>query len=145
MDCSPPGSSVHWDSPGKNTGVGCHALLKGIFPNQGSKSGLLCLLRWQTPLAPPGKPWDSGDGEVNVRQAGTWTWGFCCSACISSNKIQRNYKGLKTAVYMHVWSKLGTRYIKTKNPLPLLKCREPKQVLRMLPTHITTKGSKANT
>ena len=25
MDCSPPGSSVHRDSPGKNTGVGCHA------------------------------------------------------------------------------------------------------------------------
>ena len=30
MDCSPPGCSVHWDSPGKNTGVGCHALLQGI-------------------------------------------------------------------------------------------------------------------
>ena len=27
MDCSPPGSSVHEDSPGKNTGVGYHALL----------------------------------------------------------------------------------------------------------------------
>ena len=27
MDCSPPGSSVHGDSPGKNTGVDCHALL----------------------------------------------------------------------------------------------------------------------
>ena len=32
MDCSPPGPSVHGDSPGKNTGVGCHALLQGIFP-----------------------------------------------------------------------------------------------------------------
>ena len=40
MDCSPPGSSVHGDSPGKNTGVGCHALLQGIFPIQGSKPGL---------------------------------------------------------------------------------------------------------
>ena len=27
IDCSPPGSSVHGDSPGENTGVGCHALL----------------------------------------------------------------------------------------------------------------------
>ena len=27
MDCSPPGSSVRGDSPGKNTGVGCHDLL----------------------------------------------------------------------------------------------------------------------
>ena len=40
MDCSPPGSSVHGDSPGKNTGVGCHALLQGIYPTQGSNPGL---------------------------------------------------------------------------------------------------------
>ena len=32
-DCSPPGSSVHGDSPGTNTGVGCHALLRGTLPN----------------------------------------------------------------------------------------------------------------
>ena len=41
MDCSPPGSSVHGDSPGKNTGVGCHDLLQGIFPTQGLDPGLL--------------------------------------------------------------------------------------------------------
>ena len=40
MDSSPPGSSVHGDSPGKNTGVGCHTLLQGIFPTQGSNPGL---------------------------------------------------------------------------------------------------------
>ena len=40
MDYSPPGSSVHGDSPGKNTGVGSHALLQGIFPTQGSNPGL---------------------------------------------------------------------------------------------------------
>ena len=34
MDCNPPGSSVHGDSPSKNTGVGCHALLQGVFPIQ---------------------------------------------------------------------------------------------------------------
>ena len=41
MNCSPPGSSVHGDSPGKNTGVGCHALLQGIFPTQESNQSLL--------------------------------------------------------------------------------------------------------
>ena len=41
MDCSPPGSSVHGASPGKNTRLGCHALLQGIFPTQGSNSGFL--------------------------------------------------------------------------------------------------------
>ena len=35
MDYSLPGSSVHGDSPGKNSEVGCHALLQGIFPTQG--------------------------------------------------------------------------------------------------------------
>ena len=29
-----------WDSPGKSTGVGCHSLLQGIFPSQGSNLGL---------------------------------------------------------------------------------------------------------
>ena len=40
MGCSPPGSSVHRDSTGQNTGVGCHDLLQGIFPTQGLKAGL---------------------------------------------------------------------------------------------------------
>ena len=40
MDCSSPGSSVHGDSPGKNTGMSCHALLQGIFPTQGLNLGL---------------------------------------------------------------------------------------------------------
>ena len=40
MDCSPPGSSVHGDSPGKNTGGGCPALFQGIFPTQRSNPGL---------------------------------------------------------------------------------------------------------
>ena len=40
MDCSPPGSSVRGDSPGKNTRADCHALLQRIFPTQGSNPGL---------------------------------------------------------------------------------------------------------
>ena len=36
----PTRSSVHGDSPGKSTGVGCHALFLGIFPIQGSNPGL---------------------------------------------------------------------------------------------------------
>ena len=40
MDCSPPGSSAHGDSLGKNTGVGCHALLISTL-RQGGKGGHL--------------------------------------------------------------------------------------------------------
>ena len=48
-----------WDSPGKDTGAGCHALLQGIFLTKGSNLCLLCLLHWQAcslPLALPGNP-----------------------------------------------------------------------------------------
>ena len=41
MDSSPPGSSVHGDSPGKSTRVGFHVLFQGICPTQGSNPGLL--------------------------------------------------------------------------------------------------------
>ena len=41
MYCSLPGSSACGDSPGKNTGVGSHALLERIFPTQGLNLGLL--------------------------------------------------------------------------------------------------------
>ena len=40
MGCSLPGSFVHRDSPGKNTGVGSGSLLQGISPTQGSNPGL---------------------------------------------------------------------------------------------------------
>ena len=41
MDCNPQDNPCPWGSPGKNTGVGCQALLQGIFPTQGSNPGLL--------------------------------------------------------------------------------------------------------
>ena len=58
--CNPMDSRLlcPWDSPGKNTGVGCHFLLQGIFPTRGSNRRLLRLLCWQAgsfSLAPPGK------------------------------------------------------------------------------------------
>ena len=45
VDYNSPGSSVLGDSLGKNTAVGCHALLQGIFSTQGSSPGLW-LCRW---------------------------------------------------------------------------------------------------
>ena len=45
-----------WDSPGKNTDVGCHFLLEGIFLTQGSNPNLLCFLQGQADSLPPGKP-----------------------------------------------------------------------------------------
>ena len=50
MDYSPPGFSVHGDSPGKKAGMGCHALLQCILPTEGRNPWLLhyrwILYRW---------------------------------------------------------------------------------------------------
>ena len=56
MDCSPPGSSLHGDSPGRNTGVGCFALLQGTFPTW-DQTGVSCIAggfftSWATREAP---------------------------------------------------------------------------------------------
>ena len=42
-----PQAPLLWDSPGKNTGVGCHALLQGIFLTQELNLCLQHLLHWQ--------------------------------------------------------------------------------------------------
>ena len=39
-----------WNSPGKNTGVGCHVLLQGIFQTQGLNPNLLWFLHWRQNL-----------------------------------------------------------------------------------------------
>ena len=46
-----------WDPPGKNSRVGCHAVLQGIFPIQGSNPCPIspALKAGSLPLAPPGK------------------------------------------------------------------------------------------
>ena len=63
MDYSPPGSSVHEDFPGKNTGVVYHFLLQEIFPTQGSS-----LLHWQVDsllLEPSGRSLHQEDSIVS--------------------------------------------------------------------------------
>ena len=41
-----------WNSPGKNTGVSCYALLQGIFPIQEKNRCFFCLLNWQAGSLP---------------------------------------------------------------------------------------------
>ena len=77
IDYSPLGTSVHGIFPGKNTGVGCHSLLQGIFPTQGSNLGLL---HWQVdslPLSHQGSPtvgYRRGHDQNVYRQLSTAKW-----------------------------------------------------------------------
>ena len=72
MDCSLPDSSVHGDSPSKNIGVGCHALLQGIFLTQGSNPGIeprSPALQVDSLLSePPGKPKTTGVCSLSLFQ-----------------------------------------------------------------------------
>ena len=45
--------------PGKSTGGGCHALLQGIFPNQGMNPRLLSLLHWQIGFFTTSATWEA--------------------------------------------------------------------------------------
>ena len=62
IDCSLPDSSVHGDSPGRNTGVGRHALLQRIFPTHGSNPGLPHCRQILLSSEPSGKPKNIGVG-----------------------------------------------------------------------------------
>ena len=68
MDGSPPGSSVHGDSPGKNNGLPCPPL--GDLPNPGIEPRSPTLQADSLPSEPPGKPkymdleGKSGVGEI---------------------------------------------------------------------------------
>ena len=108
--------------PRKNTGVGYHFLLKGIFPTQGSNLCLVCLPHWQEsswPLAPSRKPksskekksrsWllrglKSGSGNNTWKQERDWMWvprwdTGKCATCIPSLRVALDWTGLRP----HSW------------------------------------------
>ena len=62
-----------WDFPGKNTGVGCHTFLQGIFLTQGSNPQLLHWQAGSLPLAPPGK----SNQQTSLHSTES-AWGFSC-------------------------------------------------------------------
>ena len=84
----------YWDFSGKNTGVGCHFLLQGIFPTQGSK---LRLLHWQANSLP------LSHLEIHLvrvmelsKNAGKQRWNLIAAG------FQGN-KGVSLALLEHFW------------------------------------------
>ena len=74
-----------WNSLGKNTGVGSHYLLQGIFLTQGSNWGLPHCRQILYYLSPPGKPLQVAISstiscpQLTRPRMGTWTQGRCFS------------------------------------------------------------------
>ena len=68
-NCSPPGSSVHVDSPGKFlAGVSCHALLQRNLPNPGIEPRAPAFQADSLPSEPPGKPHNTTVGNLSFLQ-----------------------------------------------------------------------------
>ena len=88
-----------WWSPGKNTGVGCHVLLQGIFPTQGWNPHL-----WQVdslPLMPPGKPCPLYGTEHLPSDSRLLTSCVCCAQ--PPQPVQQT---LKCSAFKHDFSAL---------------------------------------
>ena len=58
-----------WDSPGKNTGVGCHSLLQEIFPTEGSNLGLPHCKQILYHLSHQGSLQNIGRGLINFEDS----------------------------------------------------------------------------
>ena len=84
LDCSPPGSSVCRNLPGKNIEVGCHAFLQGIFPTQGSNPDLLHCRQILYCLSQP-------QAKTNYSsQCGQMGWsGWCVARCHMMHKLKQ--------------------------------------------------------
>ena len=89
MDYSPLGSSIHGDSPGKNTGVGCHALLQGIFLTQRLSPALLHCRQILCHLSYKGSPrileWVAYPISLRSSQSRNWTSIFCIAGGFFTN------------------------------------------------------------
>ena len=103
MDYSLPGSSVHGDSAGKNTGVGSHAFLQGIFTTQESNPGLPHC-RWilyhlsyqwnpQTELNSTIKEHTPGWSEIHICDAGWFDICRLINVIITNDRIKSKHWG----------------------------------------------------
>ena len=74
-----------WDFLGKNTRVGCHFLLQGIFPTQRSNPRLFCLLRWgagSLPQSHQGSPTVTlTEKSLSIKWLMNWTAGGSNASC----------------------------------------------------------------
>ena len=92
MDCSPPRLLCPQNSPGKNTGVGCHSLLQGIFRTQGLNPGLLRRRQILYCLSHQGSPiLKRRDIKININQ-----WRKLCPGCPHSKRAKVGSQEVKT-------------------------------------------------
>ena len=97
--CNRPSSSVHGDSPGKNSAESCHALLQGIFPTQGSNLHLLSLLHCRQILDPLSHLYLSENKHKLVMQALHTEGSIDVTDAVNQGRVQQSGgDGLHSAI-----------------------------------------------
>ena len=118
-DCSLPGSSVHGDSPGKNTGVGYHALLQATFPTQGSNLGLPHCRQILYQLSHQGNPrileWVAYPFSRESSWPGNRTWTSCLAGGFfvrwATREAQREIKKVELSDWAVTVRKQSLQYL----------------------------------
>ena len=114
MDCSLPNSSFPGDSPGKNTGVSCHALLQGIYPTQGLNPGFphcRCILYCLSHQGSPFTLTAEEGGRRRWKKKKSW-YQYLWRTIRKKSTMVRSYSREKTM--REVWSFLNLRCLWTK-------------------------------
>ena len=92
MHCNPATFLCPRDSPGKNTRVGCHVLLQGIFLTQGSNPYLLCLLHWQAGFFTTSATWEAHKRYVCMcAESLQWPYDWASQASLSKGFSRQEY------------------------------------------------------
>ena len=135
IDCSPPDSSLHGDSPSKNTGVAWHFFLQGSFLTWGLNWGLHHC-RHSLPSEPPGKPENAGVGSLSLLQGIFLTWELN-QGLLHCRWILYQLSFLKSKMALGKWALAAATYL---NPSRLTSKLWPR-LLRASPSFYARKVS----
>ena len=114
MDYSPPLCPLN--SLGKNTGVGCHSHLQGIFPNQVSNPGLLHCRQILYHLSHQGSPYAQLEIVKKIYiQTNIW---FSMQLCVLRRQHPGKQRVFRTGLCFSLWA---WRYIWNITPLFLMR------------------------
>ena len=114
INCSPSGSSIHGDSPGKNTGVGCPALLQGILSTQRSNQSLphcrqilYCLSQQGSPRIQKWVAYPFSRGSSWPRN---WTWFSCIADSLPAEHLSLS---LHISISIYLYTLISIHVVKT--------------------------------
>ena len=110
-----------WNSPGKNTGVGSHSLLQGMFLTQGSNPGLPHCRQILYPLSHQGSPhrWDMAKKwkkiiENRIQRKTNAVWSHLYVESLKKNNNSEKEVRLVVARSSERWGRLGAGGLKCK-------------------------------